>query len=52
MLSRMLDQADRNRGQGNYSDAARQYRSVLNCDPNNSRAHSGLELTLVDIQHQ
>ena len=52
MLSRMLDQADRNREQGNYSDAARQYRSVLNCDPNNARAHSGLELTLLDIQHQ
>ena len=52
MLSRMLDQADRNREQGNYSDAARQYRSVLNCDPNNSRALSGLDLTLLDIQHQ
>jgi len=52
MLSKMLDQADRNRAQGNYSDAARQYRSVLNCDSNNARAHSGLELTLLDIQHQ
>lgn len=52
MLSRMLDQADRNREQGNYSDAARQYRSVLNCDPNNARAHNDLELTLLDIQHQ
>lgn len=52
MLSRMLDQADRNREQGNYSDAARQYRSVLNCDASNARAHSGLELTLLDIQHQ
>jgi hypothetical protein len=52
MLPRMLDQADRNREQGHYSDAARQYRSVLNCDSNNARAHSGLELTLLDIQHQ
>jgi predicted nucleic acid-binding Zn ribbon protein len=52
MLSRMLDQADRNREQGDYSNAARQYRSVLNCDSNNTRAHSGLELTLLDIQHQ
>ncbi len=52
MLSRMLDQADRNRERGNYLDAVRQYRSVLNCDSNNSRAHSGLELTLFDIQHQ
>jgi len=52
MLSRMLDQADRNRERGNYLDAVRQYRSVLNCDSNNARAHSGLELTLLDIQHQ
>jgi hypothetical protein len=52
MLSRMLDQADRNREHGNYSDASRQYRSVLSCDPNNARAHSGLELTLLDMQHQ
>jgi hypothetical protein len=52
MFSRMLDQADRSREQGNYSDAARQYRSVLNCDTNNARARSGLELTLLDIQHQ
>ncbi len=52
MLSRMLDQADRNRERGNYLDAVRQYRSVLNCDSNNARAHSGLERTLLDIQHQ
>jgi hypothetical protein len=52
MLSKMLDQADRNRQQGNYPDAARQYRTVLDCDHNNARAHSGLELTLLAIQHQ
>ena len=52
MLSKMLDRADRNREQGNYADAARQYRSVLSCDSNNARAHNGLELTLLDIQHQ
>jgi hypothetical protein len=48
----MLDQADRNREQGNYADAARQYRSVLACDPKNPRAFNGLEVTLTDIQHQ
>jgi len=52
ILPKMLDQAERNREQGNYSDAARQYRSVLACDQNNARARSGLELTLLDIQHQ
>jgi hypothetical protein len=52
MLSKMLNQADRNREQGNYPDAARQYRSVLDCDHNNARARSGLDLTLLDIQHQ
>lgn len=52
MLPRMLDQADRNREQGNYADAARQYRSVLACDPKNPRAFNGLEVTLTDIQHQ
>ena len=52
MLSKMLDQADRNREQGNYPDAARQYRSVLECDHNNTRAHGGLDLTLLAIQHQ
>lgn len=52
MLSKMLDRADRNREQGNYPDAARQYRSVLDCDHNNARARSGLDLTLLDIQHQ
>jgi hypothetical protein len=52
MLSRMLDQADRNREQGKYADAARQYRSVQGCDSNNVRARSGLDLTMLDIQHQ
>ncbi len=52
LLPRMLDQADRNREQGNYADAARQYRSVLACDPKNPRAFNGLEVTLTDIQHQ
>lgn len=52
MVPRMLDQADRNRQQGNYADAARQYRSALDCDPKNARARSGLDLTLLDIRHQ
>ena len=52
MLPKMLDQAEKNREQGNYPSAARQYRSVLACDHNNTRARSGLETTLLDIQHQ
>jgi hypothetical protein len=37
-----LDMADRNRGQGRYGDAAREYSAVLACDPRNDRARSGL----------
>lgn len=52
ILPKMLDQADRNREEGNYPTAERQYRSVLACDTNSARARSGLELTLLDIRHQ
>ena len=37
-----LDMADRNRWQGRYSDAEREYSAVLACDPRNDRARSGL----------
>ena len=52
ILPKMLDQAERNREQGNYPAAVRQYRAVLSCDHNNARARSGLETALLDIQHQ
>jgi len=37
-----LEMADRNRGQGRYSDAEREYGAVLACDSRNDRARSGL----------
>jgi hypothetical protein len=44
-IPRYLDMADNNRGRGKYSDAERQYNSVLQCDPENDRARSGLSRT-------
>lgn len=41
-IARYLDMADNNRGRGKYSDAERQYNSVLQCEPENERARSGL----------
>lgn len=39
---RFLDMADRNRANGMYADAQREYNSVLECDPANARARTGL----------
>ena len=39
-----LNQAERARGRGKYSDALRQFSDVLACEPNNARAKEGLEL--------
>lgn len=44
-VPRYLDMADNNRGRGKYSDAEREYNAVLQCDPQNDRAHSGLTRT-------
>ena len=44
-VPRYLDMADNNRGRGKYSDAEREYNAVLQCDPQNERAHSGLTRT-------
>jgi hypothetical protein len=52
MLPKMLDQAERNRQQGNYPAALRQFRAVLACDRNNARARSGLDLTELAVQHR
>jgi hypothetical protein len=51
MLPKMLDQAERNRQQGNYPAALRQFRAVLACDRNNARARSGLDMTELAMQH-
>jgi serine/threonine protein kinase len=40
-----LNRADSNRGRGNYADAEREYNAVLECDPQNERALSGLRRT-------
>ena len=40
-----LDMADNNRARGQYSDAAREYSAVLQCEPANDRAQSGLSRT-------
>jgi serine/threonine protein kinase len=37
-----LDMADKNRADGKYADAEREYNSVLICDPGNARARRGL----------
>jgi Flp pilus assembly protein TadD len=52
LLPKMLDQAERNRQQGNYPAALRQFRAVLACDRNNARARRGLDLTGLAMQHQ
>jgi hypothetical protein len=52
LLPKMLDQAERNREQGNYPAALRQFRAVLACDRNNARARRGLDLTGLAMQHQ
>jgi serine/threonine-protein kinase len=44
-VPRYLDMADNNRGRGKYSDAEREYNAVLQCDPQNDRARSGLSRT-------
>ncbi|HXA56266.1 MAG TPA: protein kinase [Candidatus Acidoferrum sp.] len=44
-VPRYLDMADSNRGRGKYSDAEREYNSVLQCDPQNDRARTGLART-------
>jgi len=44
-IPRYLDMADNNRGRGKYSDAEREYNSVLQCDPTNDRAVKGLART-------
>jgi hypothetical protein len=44
-IPRYLDMADNNRGRGKYSDAEREYNSVLQCDSENDRARSGLART-------
>jgi tetratricopeptide (TPR) repeat protein len=44
-IPRYLDMADNNRGRGKYSDAEREYNSVLQCDPENGRARTGLNRT-------
>jgi len=44
-IPRYLDMADNNRGRGKYSDAEREYNSVLQCDPTNDRARNGLART-------
>jgi serine/threonine protein kinase len=44
-IPRYLDMADTNRGRGKYSDAEREYNSVLQCDPTNDRARNGLART-------
>ena len=41
-IARYLGMAEYNRGRGKYSDAERQYNSVLQCEPDNDRARSGL----------
>ena len=51
LLPKMLDQAERNRQQGKYPAALRQFRAVLACDRNNARARSGLDLTELAMQH-
>jgi type IV secretory pathway VirB10-like protein len=51
MLPKMLDQAEKNRQQGNYPAALRQFRAVLACDRKNARARSGLDLTELAMQH-
>ncbi|HKQ87655.1 MAG TPA: protein kinase [Candidatus Acidoferrales bacterium] len=44
-IPRYLEMADNNRGRGKYTDAEREYNSVLQCDPENERARSGLART-------
>ncbi len=44
-IPRYLDMADNNRGRGKYTDAEREYNSVLQCDPENERARNGLART-------
>jgi hypothetical protein len=51
LVPKMLDQAERNRQQGKYPAALRQFRAVLACDRNNARARSGLNLTELAMQH-
>ena len=45
-LTVRLNRADRNSAQGNYESAEREYRAVLDCEPNNEKARSGLDRTL------
>jgi len=51
LVPKMLDQAERNRQQGKYPAALRQFRAVLACDRTNARARSGLDLTELAMQH-
>ncbi len=44
-ISIYLNRADRNRGEGNYADAEREYNAVLECDPQNERALDGVKRT-------
>jgi DNA polymerase III gamma/tau subunit len=44
-VPRYLNMADTNRGRGKYADAEREYNSVLQCEPDNDRAKSGLART-------
>jgi hypothetical protein len=37
--------ADNSRASVKYTDAERQYKKVLDCDPQNDRARNGLEMT-------
>lgn len=41
-VSVYLNMAERNRANGKYKDAERQFREILNCEPNNEQAREGL----------
>jgi tetratricopeptide (TPR) repeat protein len=41
-IAKHLDRADRDRARGEYVDAIREYNAVLDCDPGDQRARTGL----------
>lgn len=41
-IASQLGRADMNRARGNYADAIREYTAVLECDPKNEQAQTGL----------
>jgi hypothetical protein len=52
LVPKMLEQAEASRAGGKYDAAKRQFQAVLNCEPGNQRARSGLDRTISAMHNQ